>query len=167
MRIERRTFLFGAAAAIAAPVFAKATYLSGPVVPVILPSTLKYRRIHDLCFSSMPTGEELKASSWKEDPVRYTFYRDEAEIFVITLNPRAAFRWVAAPDSEIIIPERSVLRMLVEPCNTYTTLSIGSNTCRTGSRDAWKRYYVESFRWKDSILEVEKATPTYLDDEVA
>jgi len=100
----------------------------------------------------MPTGEEIRSAEWREEPVQYTFYRGEDALYHVMLNPRATFRWVAAPGSELFLPKRrdSLCRLLVEPCYTHAALTMISNIERPDLDPKVRpRKFTEVFHWKD------------------
>lgn len=146
MLVDRRTFLLGATAtALAASVKAYKPFV-GDVTTGVLNPNIPFRAIHDLCFSCMPTGEEIKSPGFREEPIRYSFYRGENRFLHIMLNPRAAFRWVPSADAEVIINGTDTLRLVVEPSWTYMSLNIMSYTSHRQSIS-------ESFLWRDGKVE--------------
>jgi hypothetical protein len=152
--VERRTFLIGLASLIASPAIASAERFTGPIAVGELPSPLKWRKICDLIVSSMPTAEEIKPLVFKEEPVRYTMLRDDEPVYVLTINPRATFRWVPVDGGQIVIQERSSVRILVEPCHTITTINIVSDIEKDPDWRVRRKMFSECYRWRDGKLEL-------------
>ena len=145
--IERRTFLIGSASMLASPAIALMERFTGPISTGILNPALKYRKVADLIYATMPTGKEIRSPDFLEDPVRFTFYRDDEAVLAIMTNPRATTRWVALPGEEIEIQENQTFRMVIEPCHTHVSLTCVSNI----ERDWMKRpqMFPQVFRWED------------------
>lgn len=153
--VARRTFIIGLASVITAPLIATPSKFLGEIATGTLRSALKWRRLCDFTMSSMPTGQEIRALDFVEDPVRWTLLRDDDPFYVVTMNPRATIRWVAVPGSEIEISERSVLRVVVEPCHTFTTINICSDIEKDRDPAVRRRMFAETFRWRDGKPELD------------
>ena len=157
MRVDRRTFLLGVGAtlAAAAPITAAAQKFTGEVSMGLLHPKIPYRAIHSLTFSCMPSGEEV--SKFVEDPVLYRFFRNEHCVYQAQLNPRASMRWVALDGCEIIIRGKDVLKLDVEPCWTNTSICIESDTNEERpSRDdpfPERRIISETFTFRDGVCQ--------------
>lgn len=160
--MQRRTFLIGLAAVIASPEIAKYEQYTGPISTGLLNSALKYRRIKDIIFSSMPTGDEIKSPSFREEPVSFTAFRNNDAVMAFTINPRATFRWFSAPYCEIEIRDGDILRIEVEQSYAYTTINIISNI----EPDVNKRpkIFNECFRWKNGIPQLDSTAALDLRD---
>jgi hypothetical protein len=154
--VNRRTFLFGSASFLASPAIANAEKFIGHVAFGNLEPALKYRRIVDLCYSCMPTGEEIRHVL--EEPVRYTLLRDEDPVLVMTMNMRASGRWVASIGGEIEFPEHTTMRLIVEPCHTWMTLTIGSNIEKNPVK--LPVIFYEMFRWRNGAFEIDHTAAT-------
>ena len=64
---------------------------------------LANRIIYDLVFSSMPSGEDFLNKEWSDEPVQFTFLRDDDVLKTVDLNCRASLRYVMAkPQAEWI-----------------------------------------------------------------
>jgi hypothetical protein len=154
MIVERRTFLIGLASLVAAPVVAGAETFMGAMSRGVLPSGLKRRKICGMVFSSMPSGEEIRHISGED--VQWTFYRDDEVLLAITINFRATLQRYLPYGHEWPIEARSVMRVVVEPCHTLTTLNIGSNIEFDPTRQP--RAFEENFRWRDGVPELAAIT---------
>lgn len=156
MLVGRRTFLIGLGAVLATP--ALGSRVLGKTAKGILPSSLEGRRwLFEFAISSMAEGSEQIG----EDPVRWTFYRDDSEFYAVTLNWRAMVRWVAVPGGAIEFAPKQVLRVVVEPCHTVTTLSLGYNLMPDRPLILPNMHY-ETFRWKNGTPELRGSTPASL-----
>ena len=155
MIVARRTFLIGLASVLASPAIAKGSLFLGEIATGTLPSPLKWRAVGDITMSSMPTGEEIAAHSFREEPVRWTIFRGEDSVYNVMMNPRATMRWVAAQDSEIVVPEHSVLRVVVEPCHTWTSIHIVSDIETNKHPLTRRRKFAETYRWTDGKPELD------------
>lgn len=143
MLVERRTFLIGLAALVASPAIARAELFTGPIAVGTLPSPLKWRNVKDFTVSSMDeTG--------RDETIHYTWYRDDEPVHAISMNARAMMRWVSLPDGGIVVPERSVLRLIVEPCLSVTTLSMQCDIEKDWQPHIRRRMFTEVHRWNDN-----------------
>lgn len=156
MKLDRRAFLIGSAALLTSPAIAKPSKFMGAFSKGILKGDMD-RKISDLLFSCMPTGQQLRSPDWQEDPVIFTFSRGNATVMQVQLNPRATYRWVAAQYSEILLPRREFLKLEIEPCHTSCVLTIISNTEMKPEHIAPAKMISDTFRWRDGEL-VEEAT---------
>jgi hypothetical protein len=153
MRETRRTFLIGLAALVGSPAIAASETYTGLVSPVVVRPGLAYRRITSLVFSSMPTGEELRSREFLEDPVSFSFYRGDEQWGPIQINPRCTFRWV--PNAGYpVVDGAHPFRMLVEPCNTHTSLFMEFDVERDPPPLARLRCFTESYKWESGKLVV-------------
>lgn len=151
MVIARRTFLIGLEAVITTSAFDSNEFV-GEIAKGILPSPLSHRRIVDMTVSSMPTGKEIRAHEFLEDPVCWTFLRDDEPFYIPTINPRASLRWVAVPGAEIEISKKQILRVIVEPCHTLTTINIVSDIEMDRNPLVRRKMFSECFRWENSSI---------------
>lgn len=149
--IARRTFLLGLGALIASPAIVQAKRFTGPISTAELRSDFPFRKIVDLMFGSMPSGEEFRAPGFLEDPTLFTLLRDDVQFFHVMLNPRAGmYRWVAAYGEEIELDKSSILRMTIEPAYHNTTLTMIYDVERDRTRRP--RCFSESFHWLNGKL---------------
>lgn len=163
MLISKRSFLVGVSAALASAVTSNANVkFMTPTSVGSLNAKIPFRSVQEIMVSAMPTGEELAfTSGFVEDPIRYTFYRNNCAILHFMLNPRAAYRWVATPDGEVKIGEKDVFRLDIEPCWTHVALQIISATNPNGPtrENPWpdRNMISETFHWVDGVAELDSA----------
>lgn len=140
----RRAFLFGTAATIAAAAIPTLVAKALPIENVvgILRPCLKRRKVLDLLFSS--AGDPPR-----DETVNFTFYRNETAAINVQMNARASFRWVAAPKCEIVTMENDIFKMVVDNCQTNTSLTVISNI-DLDHHDG--RMFSETYRWEDNKL---------------
>lgn len=149
--VNRRTFLIGLSALVAAPALRSNPFV-GEIATGTLHRALGWRKISDVVFSSMPTAEEIRTIG--EEPVRWTAFVDDNPVMGITINLRSTYRWVSVDDaSNFVVPEKSIFRMVVEPCHTHTSMCLTSNIEPDPLRRS--RCFSECYRWVDvqSVLD--------------
>lgn len=152
VELSRRTFFFGAAASAAALSIpgALASQVMGETVYVPLSQKLGYRAMCDFVFSAMP------AEGGVDDTVQWTFARNGNTFFVMAMNARATFRWVAVPGSEVEFMKGDILSMtldMVRP-TTVTSLTIMSDIEKDKSPLVRRKMFTETFRWKGIKLDL-------------
>lgn len=146
MILARRTFLFGAAAAIAASATpGLVSALQTTFTRVNLYNIFARRGIIDLqfsCSAESPDGM-LRGS---DHYVQWTFYRNHQAVISNGLNARAFVRWVAAPGEEICLKKRDVFRVDIEPALPNVNITIVSNV-NPDKDPPW--LISEAYRWEN------------------
>ena len=158
MKVDRRSFLIGVSAVVAAPAlasFQKVAALTGPISSCVLPSRLGVRKINELIYSCMPRGDDFLKPEWREDPVTFTFSRDRKVMSLLTMNPRGTARWVAMPGHEWKMSEGNLFRMTVEPAYAVASLTVGSNIEMDEKKPP--RAFVETYKWEDGKIVFQEA----------
>jgi hypothetical protein len=178
MMVSRRTFLLGASAAIAATsasVKVAGKLMRAPhVAHGFLDPRLKFRRIGEIAFSCMPTAEEIAAQGFKEEPLQFTFFRNDEALYHNMSNPRANWRWVVMPGQGIVAREGDLLRFEVEPAWTHCSFFMASDIEERPDYvyDAHgrlvpvrRRFFAESFQWKDGEVVLSSIAAMDLQDQ--
>lgn len=110
------------------------------------------RKILDMQFSNMPTGEEFRDPSFREDPIRSSWWIENHDriIFRYQTNPRANYRWVSRGLEEDFEVRERAFGVTVEPAWTHCSITITTNV----EMDPNKRpvSFTETFAWEDDRL---------------
>jgi len=150
--LSRRSFLFGAAATVAVVAVGRGTTIIPQ--PVIWPD--EWRAVFDIM---MGCTNPLEG---RDIPFEVSVLRDNTTFLQYGMSSRMAFRWVAPPDSEIIIPKGSRMRIDIDPCvdgmeAVLITRSLNDDRLRS-----------EHYRWQNDMLAFTEITdmqpPPDLDD---
>ena len=126
MMISRRCFLLGAGAALAATqlpsvlINQRTSFASTP-----LDVRFKYRSVQDIMFGGDLSPDDIEQVLAKKiTHTTFSIFKNENQVFNVSLDPRSMFRWVAAPDGEIIMRENDVMRIELMPAFSRQTMNM-------------------------------------------
>lgn len=110
------------------------------------------RKILDMQFSNMPTGEEFRDPSFREDPIRSSWWIEKCDRIILRcqVNPRANYRWVSRGQEEDFLVQGMAFGVTVEPAWTHCSITLTTNV----EMDPGKRpvSFTETFAWEDDRL---------------